>query len=260
MNRTSQQFLFVLLPLCLLGAATVANSAVVAHYGFNEGSGGTLYDSSGWGNNGAINGATWATGISGSALYFDGVNDYVEAPNSPSLAINSYAFSIEAWVSPASLVASGTAATIVSTFFGDGYYLRLQSDQIGFHSAGTLNGAYADVPLNTWSHVAGTFDGTIASVYLNGQLVASSQTVGPGPAQVSSPYPLRIGAQPISGNLPFHGSIDEVTIYDSLLSAQDVQQHYQLFAPAAVVPIPPAMLLLGSALLGLLTLQRSSGC
>ena len=49
-----------------------------AFWKFDQGSGTTVYDSSGHGYHGNINGATWTTGYSSYALDFDGVNDYVE--------------------------------------------------------------------------------------------------------------------------------------------------------------------------------------
>ena len=50
-----------------------AGPAPVAAYGFDEGSGTTLPDTSGNGNNGTINGATWTTtGKYGAALSFNG--------------------------------------------------------------------------------------------------------------------------------------------------------------------------------------------
>jgi len=66
---------------------------------FDENLGTTAYDTSGNNNDGAINGATWTTGKFGSALSFDGENDYVEVPHSASLDITSKeAWTIEAWL------------------------------------------------------------------------------------------------------------------------------------------------------------------
>ena len=54
------------------------NLGLVAAYGFNEGTGTTLLDQTGTGHTGTIAGATWtAQGKFGSALTFDGVNDWV---------------------------------------------------------------------------------------------------------------------------------------------------------------------------------------
>ena len=61
-------------------SVTVNNTSLglVAAYGFNEGTGTTLLDQTGTGHTGTIAGPTWtAQGKFGSALTFDGVNDWV---------------------------------------------------------------------------------------------------------------------------------------------------------------------------------------
>src|SRR5690606_7026992 len=55
-----------------------APSGLLAAYRFDAGSGTTVADASGHGNTGTISGATWTTqGKFGSALVFDGVDDWV---------------------------------------------------------------------------------------------------------------------------------------------------------------------------------------
>ena len=55
---------------------------LVIEYLFYEGSGTILHDTSGNGNNGIINGATWIRLSNGKwSLYFDGVDDYVSMPD-----------------------------------------------------------------------------------------------------------------------------------------------------------------------------------
>jgi len=56
------------------------NTSALWH--FNEGEGNILSDLSGNGNDGVVHGANWTDGVMGSALEFDGVNDYVEFPAS----------------------------------------------------------------------------------------------------------------------------------------------------------------------------------
>jgi hypothetical protein len=59
-----------------------APGAPVAAYSFNEGSGTTTADATGNNHPGTlINGPTWATGHTGSAVKYDGVNYYVSAGN-----------------------------------------------------------------------------------------------------------------------------------------------------------------------------------
>ena len=54
---------------------------LVAHWGFDEGSGSIIGDSSVYGNNGTIYGAIWTTGVIGGALEFDGIDDFVQIPD-----------------------------------------------------------------------------------------------------------------------------------------------------------------------------------
>ena len=61
-------------------------TGLVAAYGFEEASGTTVSDESGTGNAGTISGAARsAAGRFGSALSFDGVNDWVTVPDAASL-------------------------------------------------------------------------------------------------------------------------------------------------------------------------------
>ena len=69
----------------------------VALYHFNEGTGTNVTDSSDYGNDGIIHNATWTDGISGNALNFDGVDDYVEIADDDSLDLTTGA-TLEAWV------------------------------------------------------------------------------------------------------------------------------------------------------------------
>src|SRR2546423_591320 len=57
----------------------------VAYWKFDEGSGTTAADSSGFANAGTVNGPTWTSGEIGGALNFDGVNDYVSVPDASNL-------------------------------------------------------------------------------------------------------------------------------------------------------------------------------
>ncbi len=66
---------------------------------FNEGTGSIAYDSSDNHQHGMIYDSKWITGVSESALSFNGLNDYVEVPNSPGLNITGN-ISVEAWMKP----------------------------------------------------------------------------------------------------------------------------------------------------------------
>ena len=70
--------------------------APISYWRFDEGSGTIAYDSVN-GNHGTIYEATWTNGIVGSALYFDGVDDYVDILDSDILDIASN-LTVECWI------------------------------------------------------------------------------------------------------------------------------------------------------------------
>jgi hypothetical protein len=83
---------------------------------------------------------------------------------------------------------------------------------------------------NTWYYVAVTFNGTAATGYINGQQVATGTASGYVPAASTG---LAIGNRS-DGGFSFPGSMDEVALYSSVLSAANILAHYQ----AATNPAP----------------------
>ena len=75
----------LLIILSLAAGAAAAEEGLVAHYRFDEGGGSVAGDASGHGLQGAIHGAEYVELDQGYALRFDGVDDYVEIPDSEML-------------------------------------------------------------------------------------------------------------------------------------------------------------------------------
>ena len=68
----------------VLSVASNVSANLVAHWKFDDGSGGTARDSSGNGYDGTLFGdPQWITGHSGGGLDFDGSGDYVDLPIGP---------------------------------------------------------------------------------------------------------------------------------------------------------------------------------
>ena len=77
-NCSSPPFHLSALEMAQAKTAIAAPPGLVAAYGFDEGSGATVTDASGSGNNGTITNATWAaSGKYGKALQFNGTNALV---------------------------------------------------------------------------------------------------------------------------------------------------------------------------------------
>ena len=69
-----------------------------------------------------------------------------------------------------------------------------------------------------WTHIAATYDGGTVRLYRDGVLVSSGRfTMGP-----KTDAALVFGAVEANGGNPFNGALDEVRIYDTVLTAEEV--------------------------------------
>jgi len=91
-------FFVSLFPLSIFsGVVDSQPQGLVGYWNFDQGSGTTASDSSGYNNHGTIYGASWTSGKVGGALSFDGLDDYVDCGNSETLDPTQEA-TVEAWV------------------------------------------------------------------------------------------------------------------------------------------------------------------
>jgi hypothetical protein len=194
-------------------------TGLVAAYSFDEGAGSTSADLSGSGNVASIHSASWTTGISGKALYFDGIRSYVSAgtlglpglnqPNTVSFWINLNSKT----QSNRSMIALATTALQVALQSG------LRGTKTGALSFDDTWLVIANLPsLKKWHHVAYVFDSSQNRLYIDGILTGTS-TVIPTAAPVAS---FQIGRS-IGGSRYFKGSIDEVRIYNRALSLDELK-------------------------------------
>ena len=205
------------------------DDSLVAYWNFDEGSGDTLHSSIG-GYNGTIYGATWASGISGSALYFDADAERVEF-SSPVLNTPPYTFC--AWVKALPLTSSSRYILANGGETGDSYgiVMLIQDNnqfEIGCKDATGYGGANFLPPSTDWTYLCGVWDGTYGNdkvkLYLNGSLAATANTAH---SDAGDPLNMVIGSNSVSPTIAgWRGLIDEVRIYDRALSAEEIQMLY----------------------------------
>ncbi|MDP3695466.1 MAG: LamG-like jellyroll fold domain-containing protein, partial [Desulfocapsaceae bacterium] len=184
-----------------------------------------VYDSVGTNNGTLQNGATYAAGKVGQSFSLDGTNNYVEIPHDASLSVApSSPMSFETWLYRTS---TSGAQHIFSKRTDCSYFnYQLALDTIGhnglcFGGNATQNcttGGESDLPLNTWTHIAGTSDGSTLKLFINGKLAANvAGTIG-----AENTAPLKIGAAGTCGTYLFGGLIDEVEFFNRALSDLEI--------------------------------------
>ncbi|MGC8912671.1 MAG: fibronectin type III domain-containing protein [Thermoplasmata archaeon] len=220
----------------LLGQINLSDAGLVGMWHFDENSGITVYDSSGNNNHGIVSGAVWATGLSGYALSFDGVNDIIDIPKSPSLAITSQ-ITIKCWIKPVIPYSTNFPSIITSEYAWDRpEFVGGMAGSKSYAFAGELSDgrqfyiSSGDLQNGVWYHLVGTYDGTAAKFYINGKIVGIQNITGTLRTPVGD---LRIGDRDSDWQHAYPGIIDEVSIYSRAFSAEEVVADYMSYFPSA---------------------------
>jgi len=220
--------------MACMGVGVADDDGLVAEWHFDEGAGSILHDSSGNGNDGMIYGATWTEGISGGALSFDGVDDYVEAFGSWGGRDWNEA-TIEAWVKTSSI--TGDFQAIVSSTGCNFFHLQLHSGgNIAFWSDTgiTYFPIISQSPTGVWRHIAISVKSGNSKLYVDGIEVGS---VSMAFSNITKATELHIGNGHQNGRF-FNGIIDEVRIYNRALTADEIREHYYRYLPILTITSP----------------------
>jgi len=206
-------------------------SGMISYWNFD--SAGTAIDSVGSNPGTLVNDPIWTTGKVGGALSFDGVDDYVEVADDPSLIITD-TLSIEFWAKRQNfgfdlVLEKGGDWTGGQTDYGVGL-LSLNNNMFYFIYNGGFRGT-SGVSDYDWHHyVVVAKNGDVnPTLYIDG--VAKAVDFSGGLDIISmypSDLPLHIGAQ-VDTVASYYGNnvLDEVAIYNRALSAYEVNQDYQ---------------------------------
>jgi len=206
---------------------------LAAGYAFDEGAGTTAADASGHGLTGTLTyGPTWTIGKHGTAVNLDGSDDYVNLGNPTALQITG-SMTISAWIYSAAFPGDDAAIVSKRSSTSIGYQLDTTVDRgsrtVGFklstNSGGEMSRYGATVlQTNSWYHVTGVYNATARTldVYLNGQPDNGDLVGTVTSSQQNSTANVNIGRR-ASGGYGFNGRIDDVRIYDRVLSQAEIQ-------------------------------------
>ncbi|MBN2593972.1 MAG: hypothetical protein JXA81_10730 [Sedimentisphaerales bacterium] len=207
---------------------------LVGWWKLDEGSGVMALDGSGYGNHGTLmRGPQWMTGHDGDALQFNGGN-YVDCGNAE--VLNLGVFSVSFWynipatqtwnhmVSKGSHVAAGDPGSV-----NWGVMMVDAEQTILFETFNDTAwvGIRAATTINEWHHAVATFSGDTMQLYHNGELAAEATGTG---VLLDQSRSLIIGARSDAGYPAggyFTGSIDDVRIYNKVLTEDEVIQAMQ---------------------------------
>jgi len=211
--------------ILVLGFVSNASAELMGHWRFDEGSGTTAIDQSSNGNDGTlINDPLWTIGINNGALQFDGIDDYVNCGNDPSLNVTDEV-TIAAWVKMNSVPPD--YSVLIAGIYG-AYWLEWRTTNVlslSMYINGTYNGTGPTLELadGDWHHIALTYDGANKKGYYDGEEIFSE--AASGSIDVSSDNFLVGEDHPASSgyNGCPDGLIDDVQVYDQALTQEEIQ-------------------------------------
>ena len=201
---------------------------LIAYWPFDEGAGTSTGDATGNGQDATLNGgASWTSGLLGSAISFDGVDDHVLASSAAALEVGKDGadFSVSFWINLrqesqelATIIHMGGSET-QNTFWIARYPNSRKLYFAVSTTTGPLEGAVSNggLALNQWTHIALVKESGLISLFIDSKLDQVRPLTG---TAISNPGPLHIGDDPWHGGIG--ASLDEIAIYNRALSSSEI--------------------------------------
>lgn len=204
---------------------------LIAFYPFHS----DANDSTGNGNNGLISGCTFAAdrfGMLNSALYFDGVNDYVRVANNATLNFTN-SISINFWIKPTEFF-QREEFPISHGSWENRWKVSITNQKIRWtiKTDNSANSGIKDLDSETilakdsLYNVTVTYNGSDMEVFISSELDAFANWSG---QLKTTTFDLMIGQRlPSDQNYNFKGILDDVRIYNYGLNLKEIADLYDI--------------------------------
>ena len=216
----------------------ISDAGLVSLWSFNDDNSTTAFDETGRNNGTRLNvaDATEGNGTVGKGQYFNGTETHtpnigIVIDNEQNFDfISTSQFVVSMWVKPKGLRTMGliTKRDSGSTATTFQYYVNTANGEIKLYNGVNVYSASPAVYISdlTWTHLSFIHqgDGTI-DIYKNGILVSAFSQ---GIVRAENDDEVVIGSDGIYQGNVFSGAIDEVRIYNRSLSADEIQNLYEL--------------------------------
>ena len=215
-----KKLFFLVSLILLLALAGNASADLLVHWSLEDGSGTTVFDTSGNGNDGTFTGEPqWVEGHGGgSALHFDGVDDFVAYSFDETQTFES--FSVALWVKADTLGQPNYCSPFSSHFPNTaGFQVDVDGGEPGNYRINPNSGnqfAFGTVTLD-WIHLALTAEGTSMNLYYNGNWASSNTLVDTD--VVFNQFAIGVNR---NRNWWFACTIDDLRVYDHVLSEAEI--------------------------------------
>lgn len=179
-----------------------------------------------WGSNNGNDtlSSGYGSGVYNSSKIFDGSTGYIEISDDSSLALTNLTISLWAYRN------GSKSKEYLFDGRGHNYYIKLDDDTNKPLFGGQINSNGQNIilddpiPNKEWVHIVGTFDGDKLRLYVNGDLKKTRSQSG---GFDTSSGTARIGDY-TGGGYKFRGRIDDVRIYDRILTGDEIHRLFSL--------------------------------
>lgn len=214
----------------------VQSAAVHNYYPMDEDTGTRAHDAASENAHGTFAGSPqWTAGKLGTALSFDGTNDYIEAD--ASLAPDTQDTAVAAWIKLDVLNRTHVLVTNSATEFANGWVLQVVggTNQVSFHAninstTGTVITSTTVLQTDTWYHVAAVHDGTEdkVSIHINGVKEAEMDYAGGIDYKFAPTRKFMLARRAKAGweTQMLQGSLDHMKVYDMALTDDEIAAEY----------------------------------